>query len=152
MKKFLGIVGMLVVAMVSIASAGMQDYVVTRSIAGAGPISTNISILRGNIEAIVVDVPATGSATCTVTVATVDGAQTILSKSGIASDAVYYPRIKANDTSANALTSYSLTPNVTNAYEYVKIPVAGQVSVKIDPSATVSNAVLSYTVKVFYSE
>ena len=141
MKKMLMIAILAAFAQAGFAQMDDRDY----KVAVTGATTNSVSyVLRGELEAVHVDVPA--GATGTVTVATSQG--TVFSKAAIDADAVYFPRVALMTTAGVAATFVGGTNDTANAW-YGKAPLAGPVSVTVIGTGT--NAA-TYNVKVIYKK
>jgi hypothetical protein len=130
--KRIGMIGITLIALAGVSLGDMDDKLYDLTVVGAATNSGSI-VLRGTLEAVVVDV--TAPSTSTVTVATSDG-RTLFTLAGIAADAVYHP-LAASHTTAGGLatfSTYSVTGDVAAAHTqtwYVKQPMAGPVTVTL---------------------
>lgn len=139
MKK-IAIGAMLFVALGVAAHAQMNDVAYNLTVVGTGTNSAGY-VLRGELEAIHVDV--VGTTTGTVTVTSNDG-RTLFTKASIAADATYLPVAALHTTAGAAATfnTYSQTGMVANAQAwYGKQPMAGKITVTLigEDGATVTN-------------
>jgi len=93
-------------------------------------------VLRGELEAIKVDVTAPSTGTVTV----VSDELTLFSKASIAADATFLPRAATHTTAGIAATFVGGTQNVANVW-YGKQPMAGPVTVTLigENGAAVTN-------------
>lgn len=130
--KRIGMIGITLIALAGVSLGDMDDKLYNLTVVGSLTNSSSI-ILRGTLEAVVIDV--TAPSTSTVTVATSDG-RTLFSKADIAADAVYHP-LGASHTTVGGLatfSTYSVTGDVAAAHTqtwYVKQPMAGPVTVTL---------------------
>jgi len=131
------------------ASAQMADTDFAVSLVGTNTAAKTY-VIRGELESIYVDVPA--SATNTVVVTSEQG--TLFSKSSIAADAWYLPRVATHTTAGAAATfnTYSSTNSlVANAQTwYSKAAMAGPITVTVTgENASLTNATTT-TVTLIY--
>jgi hypothetical protein len=99
--------------------------------------NTRSIVVRGELEAIKVDV--TAGQTCDVSVATAE--LTLFSKTDIAADATFLPRAATHTTAGVAATFVGGTNDTANTW-YSKMPMAGAVTVTvIGKSAGTNNTV-----------
>jgi hypothetical protein len=134
MKKALtGLVAFMATSVALFAS--MQDREFSCTVVGAGTNAVTY-VLRGELEAIKVDV--TAPSTSTVTVAS--DQLTLFSKASIAADATFLPRAAIQTTAGVAATFVGGTNNAANAW-YDKQPMAGSVTVTLvgENAASVTN-------------
>lgn len=115
------------------ALAGMEAVTKSFTLVGTN-FGTATFTVRGTVEAVYVDLTAGGVPTGTVTVTS--AGRYVYRGADLTADALVYPNIIATDTNGTALT-YSVTPGVTNVV-YQKVPVAGDVTVKVDAAKTVA--------------
>lgn len=130
--KRIGMIGITLIALAGVSLGDMDDKLYNLTVVGSLTNSSSI-ILRGTLEAVVIDV--TAPSTSTVTVATSDG-RTLFSKADIAADAVYHPLAASHTTVGGLATfsTYSVTGDVAAAHTqtwYVKQPMAGPVTVTL---------------------
>lgn len=130
--KRIGMIGITLIALAGVSLGDMDDKLYDLTVVGAATNSGSI-VLRGTLEAVVIDV--TAPSTSTVTVATSDG-RTLFSKADIAADAVYHPLAAGHTTAGAAATfnTYCVTGDVCTANAqtwYVKQPMAGAVTVTL---------------------
>lgn len=130
--KRIGMIGITLIALAGVSLGDMDDKLYNLTVVGSQTNSSSI-ILRGTLEAVLIDV--TAPSTSTVTVATSDG-RTLFSKADIAADAVYHPLAASHTTVGGLATfsTYSVTGDVAAAHTqtwYVKQPMAGAVTVTL---------------------
>jgi hypothetical protein len=131
--KRIGMIGITLIALAGVSLGDMDDKLYNLTVVGSQTNSSSGIILRGTLEAVVIDV--TAPSTSTVTVATSDG-RTLFSKADIAADAVYHPLAASHTTVGGLATfsTYSVTGDVAAAHTqtwYVKQPMAGAVTVTL---------------------
>lgn len=141
MKKLMVLTALLASGLAVLAAMDDKTYNVT--VIGTTTNSANV-VLRGELEAVKIDVP--NGATGTVTVATSDG--TVFSKADIAADVIYFPRVALHTTAGVAATFVGGTNDTANAW-YGKAPLAGDVTVTVIGQSAGTNA---YSVKVIYNK
>lgn len=148
MKKFLPVLfGALFGAVAAFAQMDNATY--TFSDIVTDDTGSKAYTLRGEIEAIYIDMPTTKTAT--VAVATAEA--TVFSKS-MTADGVYYPRTQSDDYTGTGLTWLTTGDGSTNAAANViwgKFVAAGAVTVTITPEAATTGT-NDYTVKVIYKK
>ena len=132
MKKLIAFALAGLVAGSALAGLDYKDYSVTVTNTGA---NSAVYVIRGEIQAVRVVVPATH--TCQVAV--VSAENTILSKSGITSSSTFTPRI---------LTDSTAGASSTNAI-YGQIATAGAVTTTVTGASSGTN---TYTVRVIYKD
>jgi hypothetical protein len=127
MRKMIGaMMAVMLLACVS-AQAGMEDREFSATVVGA-TTSTVTYVLRGTLEAVLVDV--TAPATSTVTVASQE--LTLFTKSGIAADSTYMPRATTHTTAGAAISYYTgNATNWTSMSQYESQPMAGPITVTL---------------------
>lgn len=137
--------GLLVALMLCVGAAygSMDDKLYSIAVVSTATNSSSL-VLRGELEAVHIDVP-TGK-TGTVTVATAQ--DTLLTKAGIAADVVYYPRVATHTTAAAAATFVGGTNNVANTW-YTKPVMAGAVTVTVIGQAAGTN---TFNVRLIYKK
>ncbi len=140
--------------------AGMEDAVYTLTCKGITTGATNSAtyVLRGLIEKIHINNPATGTGTVTVS----DSYGTIFAKTSGGTDAQYFPRAIGQTTAGATLTwlasgtngsdgvGVTYTPTATE-----KIAVAGDVTVtcvQTESGGTSSENTNDYVVTIIYSK
>jgi hypothetical protein len=142
--KRIGLIGTTFIALAGMAFGDMDDKVFDQlSVTGTATAAQSI-VLRGTLEAVVVDV--TAPSTSTVTVAASDG-RALFTLAGIAADAVYYPQAASHTTAGAAATfnsHWSTNTGVTSSEAqtwYVKQPMAGKITVTVlgQNAASVTN-------------
>lgn len=140
MKKILAILAILTFA--GIASAQMDKAVLSATLVkGTGSTSTGTltQVIRGNVEAVAVDIVANTTNIVTIT----DDYGTIFSKTCTA-DALYPLRYASYGSTAAALTwDAGVTNGITYNPIYVQRPMAGPVVIKAagDNGALTTNAI-----------
>ena len=141
MKKMLMIAILAAFAQAGFAAMDDRDY----SVAVIGTATNSQSfVLRGELEAVYVTIPA--SATGTVTVATSQG--TVFTKSALTASGVYFPRVALQTTAGAAATFVGGTNNTANAW-YGKAPLAGSVTVTVIGESEGTN---TYGAKIIYNK
>lgn len=134
MKKMLiGLLGVLACGSV-MAAADSRDFSCSVASVSTGTASY---VVRGDIEAVRVIVPA--GATGTVTLATAN--ETVFTKSDMTASATFYPRLKVN-TSAGGT---NLTEGVTDKYVSAGLLTA----TVVNSASLITN---TYTVRVIYNK
>lgn len=134
MKKVLaGLVAFLATSVALFANMENREFSCT--VIGAQTNAVTY-VLRGELEAIKVDVTAPSTGTVTVT----SEQLTLFSKASIAADATFLPRAAVHTTAGVAATFVGGTNNVANAW-YDNQPMAGSVTVTLigENGASVTN-------------
>jgi hypothetical protein len=123
-------------------TAQMADTDYTLSVSGTGNAAKTY-VIRGELEAVHIDV--TAPATNTVVVTSAQG--TLLTKTGIAADVLYLPRL-ATHTSAGAAATFVGGTNDTANTWYSKAAMAGPITVTVTgENAAATNSTI---VKLIY--
>jgi hypothetical protein len=139
MKKVLTVLGVMAVVCLS-ARADMDSRTLTAQVIGLATNTANI-VMRGQLEAIKVDITAGSTSTVTIT----SGELTLFSKSGIVADATFLPRGATHTTAGVAITD-GKTNDVPFAL-YSPMPMAGLVTMRvIGEGALQTNTVVSTVV------
>ena len=143
--KNTGLIALAVSAFIATtASAQMADTDFAVSLVGTNTAAKTY-VIRGELESIYVDVPA--SATNTVVVTSEQG--TLFSKSGIAADAWYLPRVATHTTAGADATFVGGTNDTANVW-YSKAAMAGPITVTVTgENAALTNATTT-TVTLIY--
>jgi len=143
--KNTGLIALAVSAFIAAtASAQMADTDFAVSLVGTNTAAKTY-VIRGELESIYVDVPA--SATNTVVVTSEQG--TLFSKSSIAADAWYLPRVATHTTAGAAATFVGGTNDTANVW-YSKAAMAGPITVTVTgENAALTNATTT-TVTLIY--
>ena len=143
--KNTGLIALAVSAFIAAtASAQMADTDFAVGIVGTNTAAKTY-VIRGELESIYVDVPA--SATNTVVVTSEQG--TLFSKSSIAADAWYLPRVATHTTAGAAATFVGGTNDTANVW-YSKVAMAGPITVTVTgENAALTNATTT-TVTLIY--
>ena len=143
--KNTGLIALAVSAFIAAtASAQMADTDFAISLVGTNTAAKTY-VIRGELESIYVDVPA--SATNTVVVTSEQG--TLFSKSSIAADAWYLPRVATHTTAGAAATFVGGTNDTANVW-YSKAAMAGPITVTVTgENAALTNATTT-TVTLIY--
>ena len=143
--KNTGLIALAVSAFIAAtASAQMADTDFAISLVGTNTAAKTY-VIRGELESIYVDVPA--SATNTVVVTSEQG--TLFSKSSIAADAWYLPRVATHTTAGAAATFVGGTNDTANVW-YSKAAMAGPITVTVTgENAALTNATTT-TVTIIY--
>jgi hypothetical protein len=131
------------------ALGSMDDKLFTVAVTGTAT-NTASYVLRGELEAVHVDIPTAATGTVTVTTSET----TLFTKASITADAVYYPRVAVHTTAGAAATfnAYSgATSNIVNTANaqawYGKPVMAGVVTVTVIGQ---SAGAKTYNVKLIY--
>jgi len=141
MKKFLCAV-LVLAALVSVATAEMDDVTFTHSVSGA-LLTTNAAVVRGNIVGVSIIAPnsnPTGLTTGSVSVTSIEQG-TIFSKSGITGSTNYYPILASMySTAGAAITDKGWDGTNVSAIGaapiYGKLPVASKVTSVVTAAST----------------
>lgn len=143
--KNTGLIALAVSAFIAAtASAQMDDTDFAVSLVGTNTAAKTY-VIRGELESIYVDVPA--RATNTVVVTSEQG--TLFSKSSIAADAWYLPRVATHTTAGSAATFVGGTNDTANVW-YSKAAMAGPIKVTVTgENAALTNATTT-TVTLIY--
>ena len=137
MKKLIAV--FLLIAAASLQALAVSDSEPFSVQAIGTTTNTRSIVVRGELEALKVDI--TAGQTCDVTVATAE--LTLFSKSDIAADATFLPRAATHTTAGVAATFVGGTNDTANTW-YSKMPMAGSVTVTvIGKSAGTNNAVVT---------
>jgi hypothetical protein len=143
MKKT-GMIALLLLAFAARAGADVDGRTFAVSLIGTN-VASKTYVLRGELESIYVDVPA--SATNTVVVTSEQG--TLFSKASIAADAWYLPRVATHTTAGAAATFVGGTNDTANVW-YSKAAIAGPITVTVTgENAALTNATTT-TVTLIY--
>jgi len=124
MMKRLIVMALALLAMGVAAQADMDCRPYSLTVIG-GATNSKTYVLRGELEAVHVSVPA--GATGAVNVASSQG--TLFNKTGVDASAVYYPRV-ALHTTAGVPATFVAGSAVTNAW-YGKPVMAGEITVRL---------------------
>lgn len=140
MKKFILMICAVVCAVSAQASMDSETFTL-QAIAAA--TNSRTLVIRGELEAIKVDVVGTTTGTVTVTTAEL----TAFNKATITADATYLPRYQISTTAGVAITD-SKTNDVPAAI-YGKIPMAGDVTVRLigESAVTTNNMIVTLVYK-----
>jgi hypothetical protein len=144
---FASAIGALIGATCALAQMDNATYTFNDLVADEDDSSAYV--LRGEIEAIYIDMPSTKTAT--VAVATAE--DTVFSKV-MTADGVFYPRTQSDSSAGAGLTWLTTGDGSTNAAANViwgKFVAAGAVTVTVTPDAATSGT-NDYTVKVIYKK
>lgn len=143
--KNTGLIALAVSAFIAAtASAQMADTDFAVSLVGTNTAAKTY-VIRGELESIYVDVPA--SATNTVVVTSEQG--TLFSKSSIAADAWYLPRVATHTTAGAAATFVGGTNDTANVW-YSKAAMAGPITVTVTGANAALTNVTTTTVTLIY--
>jgi hypothetical protein len=136
MKKFICVLG--IVAISALPSFAAMDSAVYTMQAIADAVQSKSIVLRGELEAVKVDV--IGVTTGTVAIATAE--QTLFSKASITADATFMPRAVIHTTAGVGATN-------TTGVIYDKMAMAGAVTVTFTGVSvgTTNNAVVTLVYK-----
>jgi len=143
MKKFFVFLGLAVLA-VAPSYAVMDSQTFTLQ-AIATATNSRTLVLRGELEAVKVDV--VGVSTGSINVATAE--LTAFNKTAIGADATFLPRSATHTTAGVAATFVGGTNDTANTV-YAKIPLAGEVTVRLigeTAAATTNNMIVTLVYK-----
>lgn len=141
MKKFLCAV-LVLAALVSVATAAMDDVTFTHSVSGA-LLTTNAAVVRGNIVGVSIVAPnsnPTGLTTGSVSITSIEQG-TIFSKSGITGSTNYYPIVTPLYTTAGVALTYkgwdgTNVSAIGASPMYGPLPVASKVTSVVTAAST----------------